>query len=310
MVEAIGSGERVCINVQDAAMEERVRRLLRPAGCEARVSFFRFPTDDAWVRDHGPIFVRRGPDARLAAVDFRFDAWGRKYPPWDRDDAIPAQIAAALGVERIAADFVLEGGSVDGDGAGTVLTSEACLLNANRLLPGEPARTRDGMEQRLAETLGAERVVWLGDGIVGDDTDGHVDDVARFVAPGTVVAAHEPDPGDPNHEPLADNLERLGRARDARGRALDVVRLPMPPPVVIDGVRCPASYANFYLANGLALVPVFDSPRDAEALAVLGELLPDRQLVPIPSRALVIGLGAVHCLTQQEPATGEDAPQP
>jgi agmatine deiminase len=298
-----------------------VRRRLEAGGvATGRVGFFAFPTDDAWVRDHGPVFLvrdspirdperrdpeRRDPEGRdregqreRALVDFGFDAWGGKYPPWDRDDAIPRQVAEALALPRFAADFVLEGGSVDGDGAGTVLTTESCLLHPNR----GAGRTRETMEQRLHEYLGAEQVLWLGDGIAGDDTDGHVDDVTRFVAPGTVVTALESDASDPNHAPLAENLRRLRRLRDARGKPLAVATLPMPPPLYSGGERLPASYANFYLANRVALIPVFGAPADERALAVLAEILPGREIVPIAARDLVHGLGAVHCLTQQEPA--------
>ena len=302
MVRALAGRERVRINVADAAMEGRVRRRLGEGGVDAGapVEFHAFPTDDAWVRDHGPVFlVREGRGEReRAVVDFRFDAWGGKYPPWERDDAIPARVAAALGLPRFAADFVLEAGSVDGDGQGTVLTTEACLLNPNR----GPRRTREWMEQRLHDFLGAEQVLWLGDGVAGDDTDGHVDDLTRFVAPGRVVTALATDPRDPNHAPLAENLRRLRGMRDARGRPLELATLPMPPPVRVGGERLPASYANFYLANRVALVPVFDVPSDERALKVLAELLPQREIVGISARDLVLGLGAVHCLTQQEPA--------
>ena len=187
---------------------------------------------------------------------------------------------------------------MDGDGAGTVLTTESCLLHPNR----GAGRTREVMEERLHAYLGAEQVLWLGDGIVGDDTDGHVDDVTRFIAPGTVVTAVEDDAGDPNHAPLAENLRRLRGLRDARGKPLAVATLPMPPPLRSEGERLPASYANFYLANRVALVPVFGAPADQRALAVLAEVLSGREVVPIPARDLVHGLGAVHCLTQQEPA--------
>jgi len=311
MVGALVVHEAVRINVADAAMEEHVRRRLEAGGvATARVEFFAFPTDDAWVRDHGPVFLVRDFLLRdhagrreRALVDFGFDAWGGKYPPWDRDDAIPRQVAEALALPRFAAGFVLEGGSVDGDGAGTVLTTESCLLHPNR----GAGRTRESMEERLRDFLGAEQVLWLGDGIVGDDTDGHVDDVTRFVAPGTVVTALESDASDPNHGPLAENLRRLRRLRDARGKPLAVATLPMPPPLHSEGERLPASYANFYLANRVALVPVFGAPSDERALAVLGEVLPGREIVPIPARDLVHGLGAVHCLTQQEPAANRPA---
>ena len=301
IVRALAGREEVRINVPDAAAEGRVRWILGPAA-DAGVRFFHIESDDAWVRDHGPLFVTREQAPALAVVDFAFDAWGRKYPPWDRDAAVARRSAEALGVPRFGADFVLEPGSIDGDGQGTVLTTESCLLNPNRRAPGEPPRTRERAESELERMLGARRVVWLGDGIVGDDTDGHVDDFARFVAPGRVVCAQEPDTGDPNHAPLADALRRLRAARDASGRALEVVPLPMPPPVLEAGARCPASYANFYLANGVALVPTFDAPSDERAIAVLAQCLEGREIVPIEARDLVVGLGTVHCLTQQVPA--------
>ena len=300
MARALHGREGLRVTVQDEAEGERVRARLAKEGVTEELELLPIPTDDAWVRDHGPVFVVR--PGELAVADFGFDAWGGKYPPWDRDAAGPRRVAAARGLRRFEAGFVLEGGSVDGDGEGTVLTTEQCLLNPNRRAPGEAPRTRAAMEARLADWLGAERVLWLGGGIEGDDTDGHVDDVARFVAPGVVVAAEQRDPADPDHAPLAANLERLRGMRDARGRRLEVVPLPMPPRVEAAGARCPASYANFYLANEVALVPVFDAAQDARALAILRELLPGREVVGIPARTLVVGLGAVHCLTQQEPA--------
>jgi agmatine deiminase len=299
MVRALAEREPVRINVLDAVHEEHVRSLLGPkAG--AAVACFHHPTDDAWVRDHGPVFVL-GPGGARSIVDFGFDSWGGKYPPFERDDAIPRRVAEALGLPRRAADFVLEGGSIDGDGRGTVLTTETCLLNAARRRPGEAERTRSGMERRLAEWLGVRQVIWLGGEVAGDDTDGHVDDLARFVSPGVVVAAVEADASDANHAPLADNLKRLRAARDADGKPLSVATLPMPPARYAAGQRTPASYANFYLANGVALVPVFGVASDARALDVLRELLEGRCVVPVPSSELVVGLGAVHCLTQQEP---------
>lgn len=301
MVEALVDGERVAINVCDEAMEERVRRRLAPLGpgVEAAVEFHHNPTDDAWVRDHGPVFVVRGQGAgrERALIDFRFDAWGGKYPPWSRDDAVPARIARAAGLRRFPVDEVLEGGSIDGDGEGTVLTTEACLLHPNR-----GGRDREAAETLLRRTVGARAVLWLGDGIVGDDTDGHVDDVTRFVAPGRVVTAVEPDARDPNHGPLEANRRRLAGMVDAAGRRLEVVPLPMPRPVVDGGGRCPASYANFYVGNRVILVPAFDDPSDARARAVLEDCFPGRTAVSIPCRDLIVGLGAVHCLTQQEPA--------
>jgi len=304
MVRALHGREQVCITVADAAMEEAAPRRLAGAGIEGGLEFHHFSTNDAWIRDHGPIFVRRGGE--IAVMDFRFDAWGQKYPPWDLDDRIPQSIAAARQLRRFPVDVVLEGGSVDGNGLGSVLTTESCLLNSNRgMVPssyGGPSRTRESLEQLLHDTLGATQVLWLGGGIEGDDTDGHVDDLCRFVDGGTVVAVEEGDPSDPNHAPLAENLLRLRAMRDQDGKPLAVAALPMPPPLHVEGLRCPASYANFYLANGVALVPVFEAPTDARALAVLRELLPERDVVPIPARDLVLGLGAVHCLTKEEPA--------
>ena len=317
MAGALHGRERVCITVLDAAMEEAARRRLVRAGIERGLEFHRFPTNDAWIRDHGPVFVKKAN--QVAVVDFRFDSWGRKYPPWDLDDRIPRAIAGARRMRRFGVEVVLEGGSVDGNGRGSVLTTESCLLNPNRgpvvspdrgsasdPRPG-PARTREALELVLHDALGATNVLWLPGGIEGDDTDGHVDDFCRFVDPGTVVAAEEQDPQDPNHALLAENLRRLQGMRDQDGKPLAVATLPMPPPLRIGDLRCPASYANFYLANGVALVPVFEAASDARALAVLRELLPGREIVPIRARELVVGLGAVHCLTQQEPA--HEAPQ-
>lgn len=302
--------EPVRINVSDAEHEGRIRSLLGPDAGDS-VTCFHHPTDDAWVRDHGPIFVLDSA-GEASLVDFGFDAWGGKYPPWSLDDAIPRLVADALGAPRRAAPFVLEGGSIDGDGRGTVLTTETCLLSEARRRPGEPARTRCEMERRLEAWLGTQRVIWLAGEVAGDDTDGHVDDLARFVAPGVVVAAVEPDASDPNHAPLAENLVRLRSARAADGSRLTVVSLPMPPPRIVQGERAPASYANFYLANGAVFVPVFGVPSDARACAVLGELLEGRDVVPVPCRELVLGLGAVHCLTQQEPQSvpSPDPPGP
>jgi agmatine deiminase len=296
MVRVLHGKERVCITVVDPAAEEAVRRRLSGAGVESGLEFHHFPTNDAWIRDHGPLFVSSGSE--VAVVDFRFDAWGRKYPPWDLDDRIPQAVAAVRRMRRFGVETVLEGGAVDGNGSGSLLTTESCLLNPNR----GPSRSREALEQLLHDTLGARNVLWLAGGIEGDDTDGHVDDLCRFVDPSTVVTAMEEDPRDPNHAPLSENLRRLRKMRDQDGKPLTVATLPMPPPLRIAGLRCPASYANFYLANGVALVPVFQAPSDARALAILRDLLPGRDVVPIPARDLVVGLGAVHCLTQQEPA--------
>jgi agmatine deiminase len=296
---ALAQSEALEILVPDAEVEERARAQLQRAGAPvARIRFHPVPTDDSWIRDTGPIFLTGA--SGLAAVDFRFDAWGGKYPPWERDDAVGAEVARRAGAELFSASFVLEGGSIDGDGEGTLLTTESCLLEARK----EPERDRGMMEERLAAYLGASQVIWLTGEVVGDDTDGHVDDLARFVAPGLVVAGREANPKDPNHGPLEENLSRLARARDARGRPLEIVELPMPSPVLVNGERCPASYLNFYVANQRVLVPTFDVPEDARALAILSELFDGREIAAIPARTLVMGFGAIHCLTQQEPLVG------
>jgi len=309
IIEALVPGERVRLLVDDAPAEERVRDRLRREGVDPDrgIDYLAIPTDDAWIRDHGPVHVFERAGGARWLIDFGFDAWGGKYPPWERDARVGEEVALRTGFRRRAVASVLEAGSIDGDGQGSVLTTEQCLLHPNRT-PGGTARTRAEAEALLADTLGIERVIWLGDGIVGDDTDGHVDDVTRFVALDTVVTAVEPDPADPNHAPLAANLERLRAARTASGRPYEVVELPMPAPVVHAGTRLPASYANFYIANRAVLVPAFGQAADARAAAILGSCLPGREIVAIPSSALVAGLGAVHCLTHQEPAAPGASP--
>jgi agmatine deiminase len=314
IVRAIVPGEKVEILVKDAATADRVRGRLVGAGVEAidSVGFHFVRTNDAWIRDHGGAFIFEGggevgregedaaapPERRL--LDFAFDAWGRKYPPWDLDAKVAAEMARIAGVPRISSELVLEFGSVEGDGEGTILTTESCLLNPNRARPGQD-RSREALEGVLGEMFGAKKVLWLGDGIEGDDTDGHIDDLTRFVAPGRVVTIVESDPGDSNYRVLKENWERLDGLEDAAGRKLEVVELPMPG--MIEGLegRLPASYANFYFANQAVLVPVFGVDADREAISILERVIRDREVVPIPGRSLVVGLGAIHCLTQQEP---------
>lgn len=305
MVRQIAPGEDVEINVGDPALAEHVRAKLRGAGVEdlSRVHLRGIPTNDAWVRDHGGIFVfeETADGPRRVLLDFLYDAWGGKYPPWDRDERVAEQMAQVARVPRIAFDLVLEAGGIDGDGAGTILTTESCLLNPNRGRPGHD-RSRAALERVLGEAFGATKVLWLGDGIEGDDTDGHVDDLTRFVAEGRVVTILERDPADSNAAVLRENRERLETMTDARGRRLEVVELPTPGVVAGPDGRLPASYANFYFANAAVLVPVFGVAADREAIAILEKAIPDRPIVPIPGQNLVLGLGAVHCLTQQEPA--------
>jgi agmatine deiminase len=301
MVRAVGAlaaSEPVRINVLDRPHEQHVRHLLEGHADSARVIFHRIPTNDAWCRDHGAIFVtREDAEVPALALDFRFNAWGGKYPPFDLDDAVPRGMAAALGIPHRSVDSVLEGGSIDVNGAGALLTTEQCLLNPNR----NPSLARADIEQMLHETLGVRQVLWLGDGIVGDDTDGHVDDLTRFVAEDTVVTVVEPDRRDDNHLALAENRERLDGFRLAGGRPLEVVELAMPRPVEWKGERLPASYANFYVGNRIVLMPAFADPADEPNRALLARCFPGREVVPIDCRDLVLGLGTFHCLTQQVP---------
>lgn len=298
-VAVLAPGEMVRINVLDPDHEAHVRGLLGPVADSPAVVFHPIRTNDAWCRDHGAIFVRDAA-GQLAAVDCGFNAWGGKYPPWDRDDAVAARMAEVLGVPRFAGGLVLEGGSIDVNGAGALLTTEQCLLNPNR----NPQLDRAAIEERLGLLFGVQQILWLGDGIIGDDTDGHVDDITRFVAEDSVVTVVEKDPGDPNHAPLAENLERLRGMRLANGRPLRIIELPMPEPVEFDGARLPASYGNFYIGNEVVLMPAFDQPRDEVAARILARCFPRRRVVPIRANELVIGLGAFHCLTQQVPQAG------
>ncbi len=305
IVRAISPGEAVEIHVLDRAMAERVRARLRGAGVEDAdsVNFHLVATDDAWIRDHGGVFVLEGEgeNAVVELIDFEFDAWGGKYPPWDRDAKVAAEMARLADVPRIDGGIVLEAGALDGDGEGTILTTESCLLNPNRSRPGQD-RSPKALETLLAETLGTKQVLWLGAGIAGDDTDGHVDNLTRFVSPGRVVTVMERGTADVNHGALAENRRRLASMSDAVGRSLEIVELPTPGVLSGPDGRLPASYANFYFANQAVLVPVFGVDADREALLIFEALFKDRGIQPIPSQNLVLGLGAVHCLTQQEPA--------
>lgn len=297
LVEALARHEPVRINVLDAAHERHVAALLEGRARAEQVHFHRIPTDDAWCRDHGAIFVT-GPDGALHALDFRFNAWGGKYLPYDRDDAVAPQMADALGVPCTSVDMVLEGGSIEVNGAGALLTTEQCLLHPNR----NPDLSREAIEDCLCALLGVRQVLWLGDGIVGDDTDGHIDDLTRFVAEDAVVTVIEADRGDENYLPLAENRARLDAMRLPDGRPLRVIELPMPRPVVYRGDRLPASYANFYIGNRTVAMPAFGDPADETARATLAACFPGREVVPIDCTDLVLGLGTFHCLTQQVPA--------
>ncbi|MGA2022933.1 MAG: agmatine deiminase family protein [Candidatus Sulfotelmatobacter sp.] len=295
--------ERVELIVNDAAAERQVRKLLDRASAPlANVRFHRWPTNRVWMRDSGCIFVKS--QSGLLATKFRFNAWA-KYSNWRHDEKIGSLMAESARAEEIRplhndARVVLEGGSIDVNGCGTLLTTEECLLS--KVQQRNPGLSRKDYEKVFADYLGAPHVIWLGRGIFGDDTHGHVDDLTRFVAADTVVTMVENNPRDVNHKPLRDNLRRLRNARDQAGKPLNIVELPMPGPVVFERRRLPASYANFYIANGIVLVPVFNDPNDRIALNTLAALFPTRQIVPIYSGDLIWGLGTMHCMTQQQPS--------
>lgn len=284
-----------------APLHAGVAGLLRRQGLqEGSFRLFDHPTNDVWCRDHGPVFVRRD-DGGLQAADWAFNAWGGKFAPWDLDDAIPARIAASLGLPRLRSGLVLEGGAIEGNGQGLVLTTEAVLLNPNR----NPGVSRAGVEAELRRMLGAVSVFWLGRGIEGDDTDGHIDDMVRFVSAETAVSIVETDPHAPHYRDLAENNERLQDLRTPAGRRVEIIPLPMPRPLVARGWRLeqlPASYANFLICNEAVIVPVFMQPReDDRALGVLRECFPGKRVIGFDARQLVIEGGAIHCVTQQQP---------
>ncbi len=330
IIRYLARHERVEVIVDDVAAEKKARKILTLANAwSENVSFRRWPTNRVWTRDSGCTFVvgnrhvgttafgrppqrgsgRTGEDARpstssIAGVKWRFNAWA-KYSNWKLDEKIGSLMAKAARAEEIPAAcgkqrVVLEGGSIDVNGRGTLLTTEECLLS--KVQQRNPQMKRGDYEKVFADNLGIKNVIWLASGIAGDDTHGHVDDLTRFVAPDTVVTVVESDPNDPNYEPLRENIRRLREAADQDGKPLAIVELPMPSPVVFEKRRLPASYANFYIANGIVLVPVFNDPNDRFALDILADLFPDREVVGIYCGDLVWGFGTIHCMTQQQPA--------
>jgi agmatine deiminase len=264
------------------------------------VRFHFNPTNDAWARDHGPIYVVRdsGGGRQRAINDWGYNAWGDKYPPYDLDDVIPTRIAEEMNEVLFQPGIVMEGGSLDVNGRGTLITTESCLLNPNR----NPQLNRQQIEQYLRDYLGVWNILWLGDGIAGDDTDGHVDDLTRFVSHDTVVTVIEDDQQDENYQALRENYERLLRMKDETGNPLRVIELPMPGPVYFEDQRLPASYANFYIANRSVLAPTYRHENDEKACAILQEIFSDRQVIGIDCLDLIWGLGSIHCVTQQQPA--------
>jgi len=307
IVRKIAPSEIVRILVNSKQRQARAREILRRAGVNlARVQFFSFPTNRGWTRDFGPIFVRRRkPRREVAIVRFRFNGWAR-YPDWKKDDAVADRAARSLKCRLVRArfrgrDVVLEGGAIDVNGRGTVLATEECLLD-QKTQPRNPGIGREDIEEVFRAYLGVKNILWLGRGIAGDDTHGHVDDFCRFVGPRTIVLCRENNPRDANHRRLEENRERLQGMRLEDGSKIEIVALPMPAPLFFEGQRLPASYANFYISNSAVLVPTFNDPNDRIALGTLGELFPGRAVVGIHAVDLVWGLGTLHCLTQQQPA--------
>ena len=302
IIREIATREEVHVNVPNANYEHIVRSQLENHGRPLWNIYFHYvKTNECWCRDHGPAFVlkgKKGGGHQAAIVDWGYNALGGKYPPFEDDDAVPTRIAELLRLEVFHPAMILEGGSVDFNGAGTVLTTESCLLNKNR----NPNLSKKQIERHLCDFYGQKHVCWLGEGIVGDDTDGHVDDLARFISPTTIVAAVEQDPQDVNYKALRDNRHRLELLRDQDGRPFEIVDLPMPGVVEYENTRLPATYANFYFVNGAVLVPTYRHKKhDAKAVEILQKRLPDRKVVGVDCYDLIWGRGAIHCLTQQMP---------
>ncbi|MBM3432952.1 MAG: agmatine deiminase family protein [Bacteroidetes bacterium] len=298
-IKELTKGERVCINVADEAMKAfAISWLEKEAVDLSQVDFFFHPTNDAWCRDHGPAFlINPQADQPKVIVDWNYNAWGNKYPPYDLDDIIPTTIGEALNLPVFHPGIIMEGGSVEFNGAGTVMTSTACLLNPNR----NPHLNQAQIEKFLIDYYGMKQVLWVDEGIVGDDTDGHIDDTVRFVNEDTVITVIEEDKNDANYELLQHNLRQLKQMRLLSGKALNILELPMPEELIYEDQRLPCSYANFYIANQSVIVPTFRSQRDDRALQIIQSAFPDREVVGIDSTDIIWGLGSFHCLSQQEP---------
>lgn len=298
-IKMVALTEKVCINVVDEKMKNSAIKMLHLAGVNMdQVQFFMHPTNDAWCRDHGPSFLINKNTNSKAIIDWNINAWGGKYPPYDLDDVIPTKIAQALQLPFFNPGIIMEGGSVDFNGAGAVLTSKCCLLNPNR----NPHLNQDQIEQYLMDYYGVDQVLWVSEGIVGDDTDGHIDDTVRFVNEDTVVTVVEENVLSENYDLLQQNLKELKAMRLLNGKALNVIELPMPADVIYEGQMLPASYANFYISNGHVIVPTYKCAQDDKAMQIIQSCFTDRQLVGIDSTDIIWGLGSFHCLSQQEPS--------
>lgn len=297
LIGTLAQFEKVCVNVADLEMEKYAISKIQDNGFNtSNISFFYHPTNDAWCRDHGPIFVRNKENKKVI-LNWEYNAWGGKYPPFDLDNQIPNLISKKLNLPMISPGIVLEGGSIEVNGKGTLLTTRACLLNKNR----NPHLNQTQIEAYLTQYLGATNILWLEDGIVGDDTDGHIDDLTRFVNETTVVNIIEHNKTDENYHILKENAETLATLKDQDGKFFNIIELPMPKPLIVDNTRLPASYANFLIANGVVLVPTFEDKNDNLALNILQKCFHDRKVLGINCKNIVWGLGTIHCLSQQEP---------
>lgn len=299
-IKLVSEGERVHINVVDDKMKEKALSHLQKVGADLKnIQFFIHPTNDAWCRDHGPAFlINPKAEQKKIIVDWGYNAWGGKYPPFDLDDNIPTLVAQHYKIPVLYPGIIMEGGSVEFNGKGTLLTTTSCLLNENR----NPHLNQGQIEKFLYDYYGVDNILWLGDGIIGDDTDGHIDDLTRFVNDDTVVTVVEGNKADENYKPLRENLDLLNKLRLENGKQMNVVELPMPSAIVYDDMRLPASYANFYIANDYVVVPTFRDKNDDKALAILQDCFKDRKVVGLDSVDIIWGLGSFHCLSQQEPA--------
>lgn len=298
-IKRVAEGEKVNINILDATMQQKAIHHLQQVEADlSNIQFFLHPTNDAWCRDHGPAFLVHPEEKKKMIVDWGYNAWGGKYPPFDLDDVIPTLIAEYYKIPVVQPGIVMEGGSVEFNGKGTLLTTAACLLNPNR----NPHLTQNQIEEYLYNYYGVTHILWLGDGIVGDDTDGHIDDLTRFVNEDTVVTIVESNRQDENYQILQDNLKELKSLRLESGKQMNIVELPMPAPVIYDNQRLPASYANFYICNKYVVVPTFRDKHDDRALDILQQCFPTRKVIGLDSTDIIWGLGSFHCLSQQEPA--------
>lgn len=298
-IKRVAEGEKVNINILDATMQQKAIHHLQQVEADlSNIQFFLHPTNDAWCRDHGPAFLVHPEEKKKMIVDWGYNAWGGKYPPFDLDDVIPTLIAEYYKIPVVHPGIVMEGGSVEFNGKGTLLTTAACLLNPNR----NPHLTQNQIEEYLYNYYGVTHILWLGDGIVGDDTDGHIDDLTRFVNEDTVVTIVESNRQDENYQILQDNLKELKSLRLESGKQMNIVELPMPAPVIYDNQRLPASYANFYICNKYVVVPTFRDKHDDRALDILQHCFPTRKVIGLDSTDIIWGLGSFHCLSQQEPA--------